>query len=302
MQIPPPHFLLPTIVMKVLRNVLCSFMLGLILVTAISSCSAANQPANVSSNTGSTIASPRSPVPTAQPTGNAASTELKTEVYKFGVPPWQKDQTIDDIRGRYKPLLDWLSQEIGHSFVIVGAKDYPEASSLLASGRIQIATISPAPYIAAKKQNPDIKMLVTHLSWNKDRTKKQDSYLGYILTLKSRKEISSATDLKGKTFGFVSKESTSGFVVPNAALQANGIDYKTFFGKTFFLGSHPRVTDAIAAGSIDAGATWDFNWNEAVAKYGDIFKPILTTPAIQSTLLILQNRLTGTGGGHRFRS
>jgi phosphonate transport system substrate-binding protein len=34
------------------------------------------------------------------------------------------------------------------------------------------------------------------------------------------------------------------------------------------------VTDALAAGSLDAGATWDFNLAEARKKHGDIFKII----------------------------
>jgi phosphonate transport system substrate-binding protein len=55
-------------------------------------------------------------------------------------------------------------------------------------------------------------------------------------------------------------------------LQAAGIDYATYFSSYFFLGSHPRVTDALVAGSIDAGATWDFNLEEARRKHGDVFR------------------------------
>ena len=54
----------------------------------------------------------------------------------------------------------------------------------------------------------------------------------------------------------------------------NKINPSTFFSKIYFLGTHPRVTDAIVAGSVDAGATWDFNLLRAVKKHGDVFKPI----------------------------
>lgn len=43
----------------------------------------------------------------ATPPGSAAPASSATP-YKFGVPPWQKDQSLDDIRGRYSPMLDWL--------------------------------------------------------------------------------------------------------------------------------------------------------------------------------------------------
>lgn len=201
-------------------------------------------------------------------------------IYRFGIPPWQKDLTVDDIRGRYKPLLEWLSQRLNCKFVIVGAKDYTEISGLLAAGKIQIATISPTPYILAQEKNPGVKMLVTELSWNSDRTRKTDSYRGYILSLKSRSDINSIADLKGKRFGFVDRKSTSGFVVPNSYLREQGIDYRTYFSRFFFLGSHPRVTDAIVAGSLDAGTTWDFNWAEAIAKHGNVFKVLWTSPPI----------------------
>ena len=201
--------------------------------------------------------------------------------YKFGVTPWQKGQTVDDIRSFYKPMLEWLSQETGHEFVILGAEDYEQMSTFLADGTVDLASISPAPFVAAQEKNPEIKMLVTELSQNADEVEKTDSYLGYMLTLKSNQDINSLEDLAGKKFGFVSKESTSGFLIPNVILQENEIDdYEAYFGQTFFLGSHPRVTDAIAAGSIDAGATWDFNWKQAIEKHGDIFKPVLTSPPI----------------------
>jgi phosphonate transport system substrate-binding protein len=200
--------------------------------------------------------------------------------YNFGVMPWQKGQTADDIRARYKPMLEWLGKETGDTFTIVGTRDYEQMVDFLANGRIQVANISPLPYVLAKRKNPEIRLLVTELSWNKERTKKIDSYRGYILALKSRTDLNKLEDLKDRQFGFVDEESTSGFQYPSVLLRERGIEYKSYFSKYYFLGGHPRVTDAIVSGSIDAGATWDYNWSQADKKHGDVFKPLFETPPI----------------------
>jgi phosphonate transport system substrate-binding protein len=192
--------------------------------------------------------------------------------YRFGVPPWQKDLTGDDIKGYYKPMLDELQAKLGRRILLVGARDYAEILLLLADGKIDLASISPVPYLMARHKNPGITMILTELSWNADRSAKHDYYEGYIVTLKSRTDINKLEDLKGKKFAFVARESTSGFVVPKNMLAQKGLDWETLFAKSFFLGSHPRVTDALVAGSVDAAATWDFNLSQAVAKHGDVFK------------------------------
>ncbi len=249
-----------------------------VMASAIIAC---GQPSSVTTSpTAPPIAPTSAATSAAKADSTAEPTSSSARVYKFGLTPWQKGQTEDDIRALYKPMLDWLGRQIDAQFVIVGAKDYKQASELLANGTVQFASISPAPFVVAQKQTPGIKMLVTEMSWNIDKTKKSDSYTGYILTLKSRDDIKTVQDLKNKNFGFVSEESTSGFIIPNALLKDQGIDYQSFFAKPFFLGSHPRVTDALVAGSIDAGATWDFNWSQSIEKHGDVFKVVLTSPPI----------------------
>ncbi|MDZ7736874.1 MAG: PhnD/SsuA/transferrin family substrate-binding protein [Gammaproteobacteria bacterium] len=92
--------------------------------------------------------------------------------------------------------------------------------------------------------------------------------------------ISSIDDLENKIFAFVSMQSSSGYTYPLARFIDLGIDYHTYFNKVYFLGSHPRVTDAIVAGSVDAGATWDYNLKKAIEKHGDIFNIIATVGTI----------------------
>ncbi len=192
--------------------------------------------------------------------------------YRFGVPPWQKDLSGDDIKVFYRPMLDELQAKLGRRILLVGARDYAEILQLLADGKVDLASISPVPYLMARHKNPGITMILTELSWNGDHSAKHDYYEGHIVTLKSRTDINTLEDLKGKRFAFVAKESTSGFVVPKNMLAQRGLAWENSFSQSFFLGSHPRVTDALVAGSVDAAATWDFNLTQAIAKHGDVFK------------------------------
>jgi phosphonate transport system substrate-binding protein len=199
---------------------------------------------------------------------------------RFGVPPWQKDLTGDDMRAYYRPMLDELSARLGQRMLLVDAHDYGEIIELLSDGRIDIATISPGPYVLARKRNPGITMILTELSWNADHTAKHDYYLGHIVTLKSRDTINAIEDLKGRPFAFVARESTSGFIVPKNMLAHRGIRWETYFSKAYFLGSHPRVTDALVAGSVEGAATWEYNLAQATEKHGDVFKVLLTSDRI----------------------
>lgn len=208
--------------------------------------------------------------------GNRAAAD---DSYTFGVPPWQRGQSVDDIRRLYRPMLDYLQQRTGARITLVSASSYDDMIDYLATGRVHFGTISPRPYVRAKERTPGVELLLTELSWNADRTAKVDSYQGLIVTLNRRTDINSLADLKGKRFAFVTPESTSGFRYPAAVLRNAGIDHRSDFLEHVFVGSHPRVTDALVAGSVDAGATWDFNHSQAVAKHGDVFK-ILNAVAI----------------------
>jgi len=218
---------------------------------------------------------------------------LAEPLYRFGVPPWQRGQSVDDIRRLYQPLLNYLGRVTDAKITIVTARSYEDMVHYFADGRVDFGTISPVPYVSAQRLNPGVKLLVTELSWDPTRTQRIDSYQGMIVTLRARDDINTVDDLRGKRMGFVSEESTSGFVFPSAYLQSIGIDYKNDFRSYAFLGSHPRATDALVAGSVDAAATWDFNLNQAIPKHGDVFKIIFQT-AIPNLLIATHPSLTGS--------
>jgi phosphonate transport system substrate-binding protein len=193
-------------------------------------------------------------------------------VYKFGVTSWQHGQTVDEIRGLYRPMLEWLGEEVDAEFVIVGSRGYSQITEMLANESIHLASISPTPFILAQARNPNVRMLVTELSLSLDDSNSSPFYEAYLVTHIDRDDIDSVDSMEGLRLGLVKKpESTSGYIYPAMYFSEHGVDYTEHFERVYFLGSHPRVTDAIIAGSIDVGATWDFNLKQAIKKHGDRF-------------------------------
>lgn len=209
-----------------------------------------------------------------------------TPAIKFGIAPWQRGQSVQTIRSLYKPLMDWLGDRANVRFVIVGARDYQQMIQLLANGNLDIANLGPTSYVLAKQMNPALELLATELQWKKGLAEKQEFYVSHIVALNGRNDVNRIEDLEGGRFGFVKQESSSGYAYPVALLKRMGIEYRTYFEKHYFLGSHTRVTDAIAAGSIDAGATWDYNLELARQKHGDIFKIIRSTRPIPNLAIV----------------
>lgn len=219
--------------------------------------------------------------------------EQEPQVCRFGIPPFQKGRTFNEVRKTYQPMLDWLTEQTGCQFVAVGSASYDDAVENITTGKVHLAELGPVTCVLAMEKNPDIRPLLITLAWNPEKTELVDAFLGYIVTLKKYTEINSVEDLKGKTFAFVAIESSTGYIYPNALLRDKGIDYSQFFGKTHFLGSHPSVTDAIVAESVIAGATWQYNLAEAIKKHGDVFKIIATTPPVPNQCIAAHPTLSG---------
>src|SRR5262249_12994011 len=108
--------------------------------------------------------------------------------------------------------LDYLGRATNAKITIVTARNYEDMVHYFADGRVDFGTISPAPYVLTQQLNPGVKLLLTELSWDPTHTKRVDSYQGMIVTLRARNDINTLDDLRGKRMGFVSEESTSGFV------------------------------------------------------------------------------------------
>ena len=193
----------------------------------------------------------------------------------LGIGPWQSPELMVKA---YQPLLDYLSHVLECTFLLHISPDYNTLKSDLRDNNVQVALLAPNTYSAALEEYPtSMRYIATGVK--EVNGEKLDSYHGYIFALKSS-GIFQLADLKGSTFGFVEKGSTSGYSYPMAILLKQKISPRSFFKRTLFLGTHNKVTDAVINGTVDAGAAWDSIYHIAVHKHGDIFHLIEKTDPI----------------------
>jgi len=169
---------------------------------------------------------------------------LKPEHYAdkiiVGINPFTSPLRILEL---YGPILKSCFNE---HYVLYVPKNYEGIQSGLSSGFIDIAWLSPFAYVQTSKVC-QIEPLVSPEVGGKA------NYKGFIIS----NQLKNLNALNGK-FGFVDKNSASGYIYARAHLEQMAVTYEPVF-----YGSHDRVIEAVLKGEVMAGATY----NEALDYY-----------------------------------
>jgi len=173
--------------------------------------------------------------------------DMPAEAINFGITPWDEPEKLKKM---YAPFISYLGEKMKIRIRFVVSQQYQDLVSELKRGIIHIAAFSPGAYADALDEGID--NVATYVASTQNEG--NSHYRGLIVTTPEIKNLSA---LKGKTFAFVEKGSSSGYKFPLALLLAEGIDPYRYFSKVYFLGSHANVVEAIANHKADAGATWD---------------------------------------------
>jgi phosphonate transport system substrate-binding protein len=151
---------------------------------------------------------------------------------------------------RHQPLVDYLSRKLGVPVTLEVAHDYAAVIAAQRAGTVHIAWYGPAAYARAVLDGAKIQPLVTQLHDN--------GSTGYhaVIYVLAASPYTALDDLKGKTLALVDPNSTSGNHAPRYFLKRAGYDVETFFGKTFYAGSHENAVLALSRGTADAAANY----------------------------------------------
>lgn len=196
---------------------------------------------------------------------SSSSDHLKDSVLTLAIPPREHWANV------FPHLCTYLSKRLDSPIHLKVASDYDEIRRKISRGSITMAIFTASEYVLAKNKYPSLVYLAT--AQTLDGGAPRSNYFGHFLCRKSD-GYDSLESLRNKRIGFVSRSSTSGYKFPLAFLRRNGYDETTFFSSSQFLREHSLVTDALAAGAIDVGTTWDLSLAQAKLKHGDIFKTI----------------------------
>ena len=170
------------------------------------------------------------------------------DVLQLGVGLFQPDKDKND--ATYKPLADYLAKQLGKKVVLRTVDTWEGLAKSLANGETDIALMGPWGYVLANHQ-AGAQAVSTILYDGKPE------YFAIMVT-GPRSGINRPEDLKGKTFAFGDKGSTSGYLIPLHYFQRKGINPDTYFSKVIYT-RHQAIETQVVRGELDAGA--DYNRN-----------------------------------------
>lgn len=178
----------------------------------------------------------------------AGSQASLAEPLRFGVGLFQPDKEKND--ATYRPLAEYLARKLGREVRLYTVDTWEGLAKSLANGETDIALMGPWGYVLANHQ-AGAQAVSTILYDGKPE------YFAIMVT-HPKSGIQRIEDLKGRTFAFGDKGSTSGYLIPFHQFQKMGLDPESFLGKVVHT-KHQAIETQVTRGELDAGA--DYNRN-----------------------------------------
>ena len=189
---------------------------------------------------------------------------------------------------RYEPLMDYLGQELRLPLKpkLELLPSYAAAVEAFRSGRIDAAFLGSLDFALARAQ-VGVEPLV--------RPEKNgvSSYRGVIVARKDS-GIADWRDLKGRSFGFVDKSTTAGYIFPLLYFRQHGITHpEDYLGSTVYTGSHDLVFTKVYKGELDAGAAKDLILTELAKsspKIAEELRVLDSSPPVPNNVFVLASK------------
>jgi phosphonate transport system substrate-binding protein len=141
------------------------------------------------------------------------------------------------------PLREYLERVIGTRVELMIPTNYNATVEALGNGSLDFAYLGGLTYVKARALYNVIPLV----------QRESDRQFHSLFITAANSPIKTLADLRGKTFVFGDINSTSGHLMPYAALKQSGIDPGTDFSFRY-TGSHPATAKAVEARTADAGA------------------------------------------------
>ena len=170
-------------------------------------------------------------------------------------------------------MVKYLEKELGTKVEYVPVTDYGAAVQALMAGKVDFAWLGGFTHVQARVMAGAEPLCMRDI----DREFKS------VFIASADSGITSPADLKGKTFAFGSKNSTSGHLMPRHYLvtQYHIDPDHDFNGEPVFSGAHDATVKLVESGQVQAGAlnieVWDRLLKDRKVDTGKV-KVVWTTP------------------------
>ncbi len=155
------------------------------------------------------------------------------------------DANKDTLREDQEKITSWLRAKVGVPVEFLAVENYAAAVTALVSGQADLGWLGGVTTVQALKQSNGMVRPVV--------TRESDLHFRSYLIVGGAVPASSLRDLKGRSFSFGSKSSTSGHVMPRYFLEKEGIVPEQFFSRVAYSGDHTKTALDVASGAVDAG-------------------------------------------------
>lgn len=157
-------------------------------------------------------------------------------------------QDTDAVLAGAQEIAQSVEDATGYVIEPVVTTDYTAAVEAMCSGEAQMGALNTFNYVVAK-QRGCAEVALASLRFG------SSFYAGQVIT-RPDTGIATVADLAGKTFCRPDPTSTSGWVIPSLAMQAEGLDPEADLAEIVDAGGHDGVVLAVLDGTCDAGSTF----------------------------------------------
>ena len=189
--------------------------------------------------------------------------------------------TIEPVlmKEKTQPLIEELEKITNKKIVFQTGYNYEDTINKFANGTFDLGLIGPAPYIKAKKIDPNRLEILVGI-----KNSKQKPFRSVIVSKKGS-NIITYKDLKGKRFAFGSPNSTLSYFVPKYMLLHANMFEK--IKEYHFLGRHDRVAQYVIMGKFSAGAI-----KQSIAtKYEKYLQVIAVSEEIPGFMIVANKKM-----------
>lgn len=156
----------------------------------------------------------------------------------------------------FEPLRLYLENQTGRPIIMRVGSSYEELSLALLRGQLDIASLPPVLYLRAREQDARVEALAFKLYEGSQGT-------DGVFLVPDASGVSGLKDLKGKRFCYTDRNSTTGYLLPRAALRAAGLDPDKVPAEVKFTGTHLQLLRELNEGHCDVGATYSDAYRSA---------------------------------------
>jgi len=151
-----------------------------------------------------------------------------------------------ELKKRFNPLLQYLSEQTDTSIELSISKDYETHIENIGNKLFDMAYLGPSSYVGL------VDKYGSHSLLARLEIKGKPYFNGYIV-VKQDSDLHELKQLNGKKFAFGSPKSTMSYLVPRYMLREAGVSLESLSDYKF-QGNHRNVALSVLLGEFDAGA------------------------------------------------